>query len=119
MSNPFARPRTTGEGLLGSVCWGLSCFGTWCGSNWLLAWLAHRIGRPGLVSGWFFPASFLVAELLVLRFAVLRAWMLTGWEATPTPRWLQVVAYAWFGLLVGLVLATLAFLLLLFTISWQ
>jgi len=119
--NPFARPRTTGEWLLGSACWVVSSYGSWSGGCWLLAQAAPRAGPPNQLADWFFAPGFLTASLLVVRFAVLRAWMLTGWEEAPTPRWLKIVAYAWFGLLVlGLVLGTLVVLFFtLFVTSWQ
>lgn len=100
MKNPFAQPRTTGEWRLGSVGWVVSSYGSWATGWWLLLLTAPRAGPASQVADWFYTLSFCVADLLVLRFAVLRAWMLTGWEDAPTPGWLRVVAYAWFGLLV-------------------
>jgi hypothetical protein len=79
MRNPFAKPRTLGQWLLGSVCWTVSCVGAWA--------LLCAITK----SKWDGPTS-IVAGLVVQ--------VLLWWRAIPKGRaLLEPAAYSWLVML--------------------
>lgn len=87
MRNPFAKPRTPGQWLLGSVCWTVACVGGWVLiSTWVLE-VPYDQKTPD-------------EPLVFLSFIV--AYGLMWWKALPDLKatekdasWLEMLAFVW------------------------
>ncbi|MBF9142021.1 hypothetical protein [Hymenobacter properus] len=66
MRNPFAKPLTLGQWLLGSVCWTVACMGGW----WGLTSVSFGWGLRSLGADLFVVSTFWLAHILVWRRAV-------------------------------------------------
>lgn len=68
MRNPFAKPQTPGQWLLGSVCWVAICALCWAGLSYCIADLSYeyRPLQPVLLLFSFVPAYSLVWKKAVL-----------------------------------------------------
>jgi hypothetical protein len=91
MYNPFAKPHTPGQWLLGSVCWLVCCVGSWCGSDYLLLKSYPAGGGPVLpVFG-----CFCLAHLLIWRKVVVGNRAVLDPAQSPAAGFQLVAAYLW------------------------
>ena len=110
MRSPFAKPRTTEQWLLGSICWAVACLGGW----WAIAYALGQWPRTEGYTFFFAPFGFVTAHWLLWRKAVCQGWQLAGYEDAYTAWWLKTGAYLWFGILILFQIASLATMVMLF-----
>lgn len=105
MRNPFAKPYTPGQWLLGSVCWTVVCVGSWVlVSNWTLE-VPYNQKTPDE------PAIFL-SFIVAYSFIWWKA--LPGLRATETESSeLQMLAFLWQVVLIAFQMIWLGLMLLL------
>ncbi|RZK61070.1 MAG: hypothetical protein EOO59_05960 [Hymenobacter sp.] len=96
MQNPFAKPRTTPQWLLGSVCWTAGAWGCWLAAAALASWLLPHAEWPGNV---LLLGGFPLVQATVWLKAVPRSWQAAQAAAGSV---LVLPAGGWLLLLVGL-----------------
>ncbi|RZK95921.1 MAG: hypothetical protein EOO62_29695 [Hymenobacter sp.] len=110
MTNPFQKPHTVSQWLLGSVCWTMACLGAW--------WLGWMLLDNVLPKSWNslvligMPMSFCVAHALIWGRAVARGNALIRYDEQYLPFSLtRLAARLWYTALVVVQMLSLVGLL--------